>query len=132
MNIFILIAALVALIPFAWSHMHSRQYDHRYYEMGQKEFSISFLQSLNKQETGNGGNLFFSSYSIHRALTMTYFGADNKTRYELERVLDFKYKETGEIMKNYFLNKVEFKRRQQDNGYKPVDKMFIQTGTLLE
>ncbi|NLZ27097.1 MAG: serpin family protein, partial [Chloroflexi bacterium] len=47
------------------------------------QFAFSLYQQLNKAE----GNLVFSPYSIHQALTMTYAGARSETEAQMSDVL---------------------------------------------
>lgn len=53
---------------------------------GNAAFGLDLLEYLASEE---GGNLFYSPYSISVALAMTYAGADGETRQEMEETLHY-------------------------------------------
>lgn len=74
------------------------------------EANNAFAIDLYKQLAQEEGNLFFSPYSIHSALTMTYAGARGETAAEMAEVLHFH--RDGDAPHQAFAARTE--RRQAD------------------
>ena len=54
---------------------------------GNEDFAFNVFRELNKEETD--GNLFISPFSISTALSMTYNGADGKTKEDMAKALSY-------------------------------------------
>jgi serine protease inhibitor len=80
-----------------------------------------FALSLYNQISSDSGNIFFSPYSIHIALAMTYAGARTQTEQEMAETLNFTL---GQEMTHNSLNALDSRLVSPDSGGGDADFLF--------
>lgn len=130
MNKAILIAALAVMLPLVWSQCFSRNdteqisADRLYY--GQRKFSVSFLDALQKARPNE--SLFFSPHSTYRALLLAYFGAKSETEQSLKKTLQLDWANSkADVSHAYELEKLARVNRVQHQTveFNSVDKLYF-------
>lgn len=94
---------------------------------GQQIFTVDFLRELLKQNPNK--NLFFSPYSLYRALLLAYVGSRNATEQALYNSLNLHWsKDKNEVLsayKNEKQNRLAFSRQEQQLEFESADKFFF-------
>lgn len=130
MNKSIVLMAMIALVPLAWSQCLSRNdttpltADKLYY--GQRKFSVALLDALQKARPNE--SLFFSPHSTYRALLLAYFGANGSTEESLKSALRLDWANTkADVSHAYELEKkARFNRIQhQTVEFNSVDRLYV-------
>ncbi|ODN02111.1 Serpin B9 [Orchesella cincta] len=94
------------------SEKATAEYQAVFYEQ-QLEFSLDMFHKLYNKE--NRTNLFFSPYSIHQALIMTYFGAGGETRKQLQTALHIKETDTKDELIRAFKMENFYQETRSEN-----------------
>lgn len=134
MTKFILIAALVALIPssapfddFPGGCDPPLYFEGEELDNSQLMFSTKMAKTLINRERGN---VIFSPYSTYRVLLLLFLGANGKTKQSLQTTLHLNWLESKDILQELYIEH-GYQLLGQENGFSFVEKLYIESGAQL-